>query len=427
VRQAGRRDLPGTAEGLETQSMDASVTDTADTRGQPYGVIALIGLAHSVSHFYHLAVPVVFPLMKESLGVSFAQLGLLATLFYVASGIAQFFAGMLVDRYGARPILFLGMALVSGSVLLCGLAPSYGYFLLLMPLAGIGNSVFHPADYGILNATVKESWLGRAYGVHTLGGNIGWAAAPLVVLGVSALFDWRTALVVAGLIGFVVLGVLLTQSAQLHDGVSDRSAHRAANPPTPLAAILLSPAILLCFAYFVLLAIFQVGVQNFLPTILIVDGFSLALGTTALTAFLFASSGGTIIGAVLADRMPGQERLVGAGLFVAAAAVAAVSWMDTPGPIVAALAVSGFALGLTLPPRDLLVRGATPRGATGRVFGFVYSGLDAGAALAPLPIGIMLDHGRTDWTLWLMTAAAMLAIVVTFMIARQTAQSAGRR
>lgn len=402
--------------------MDASVTDTADTRGQPYGVIALIGLAHSVSHFYHLAVPVVFPLMKVSLGVSFAQLGLLATLFYVASGISQFFAGMLVDRYGARPILFLGMALVSGSVLLCGLAPSYGYFLILMPLAGIGNSVFHPADYGILNATVKESWLGRAYGVHTLGGNIGWAAAPLVVLGVSAFFDWRTALVVAGLIGFAVLGILLTQSAHLHDGVSDRQAHRAANPPTPLSAILGSPAILLCFAYFVLLAVFQVGVQNFLPTILVVDGFTLALGTTALTAFLFASSGGTIIGAVLADRMPGQERLVGAGLFVAATAVAAVAWLDTAGAIVAALAVSGFALGLTLPPRDLLVRSATPRGATGRVFGFVYSGLDAGAALAPLPIGIMLDHGQTDWTLWLMTAAAILAIVVTFMIARLTSR-----
>jgi len=401
--------------------MDASATTAAR---QPYGVMMLIGLAHSVSHFYHLAVPVVFPLMKETLGVSFAQLGLLATLFYVASGISQFFAGMLVDRYGARPILFLGMALVSGAVLLCGFAPSYGYFLLLMPIAGMGNSVFHPADYGILNASVKESWLGRAYGIHTLGGNIGWAAAPLVVLGLSAFFGWRTALVVAGLIGFAVLGILLTQSAQLHDGITDRKAHRRANPPAPLSTILRSPAIILCFVYFLLLAVFQVGVQNFLPTILIVDGFSLALGTTALTAFLFASSGGTIIGALLADRMPGQERLVGGGLLVSALAVASVVYLHSPGAIVAALALSGFALGLTLPPRDLLVRNATPRGATGRVFGFVYSGLDAGAALAPLPIGIMLDHGETGWTLWLMAASAMLAIGVTFLIARLTVRRA---
>ncbi|MBN9022627.1 MAG: MFS transporter [Rhizobiales bacterium] len=402
--------------------MDVTATTTAAR--QPYGVIALIGLAHSVSHFYHLAIPVVFPLIKETLGVSFAELGLLATVFYITSGIAQFFAGMLVDRYGARLILFLGMAIVSGAVLLCGLAPNYWVFLALMPLAGIGNSVFHPADYGILNASVKESWLGRAYGVHTLGGNFGWAAAPLVVLGLSALFGWRVALVVAGLIGFVVLAILLTQADQLDDGLHERRARHKANPPTGVMAIILSPPILLCFGYFVLLAIFQVGVQNFLPTILIVDGFTLALGTTALTAFLLASSGGTIIGAVLADRTPSQERLVAGGLLVAALAIAAVAYIHSAALIVTALAVSGFALGLTLPPRDLLVRNATPRGATGRVFGFVYSGLDVGAAVAPVTIGVLLDHGETGWTLWLMSGAALLAIGTTVAIARLTPRRA---
>jgi len=398
--------------------MDATVSTTA-TR-QPYGVIALIGLAHSVSHFYHLAIPVVFPLMKETLGVSFAQLGLLATLFYLTSGVCQFFAGMLVDRYGARLILFLGMAIVSGAVLLCGIAPSYVFFLPLMVLAGVGNSVFHPADYGILNASVKESWLGRAYGVHTLGGNIGWAAAPLVVLGLSAFFGWRVALVIAGLIGFAVLGILLTQASQLDDGLHERRARHKANPPTGLRAILLSPPILLCFGYFVLLAMFQIGVQNFLPTILIVDGFTLALGTTALTAFLFASSGGTIVGAVLADRTPHQERLVAGGLLVAAITVAAIAFVHTAALIVGALTIAGFALGLTLPPRDLLVRNATPRGATGRVFGFVYSGLDVGAAIAPIVIGVLLDNGETQWTLLLMSASALGAIGTTIAIARLT-------
>ena len=171
-----------------------------------------------------------------------------------------------------------------------------------MPLAGIGNSVFHPADFGILNASVKESWLGRAYGVHTLGGNIGWALSPLIVLGLASFFGWRSALVVAGLIGFAVLGLLMTQASQLDDGLAARREHRKTNPPIELKAILLAPAIVLCFVYFMLLAIFQVGIQNFLPTILIVDGFTLSLGTSALTAFLFAASGGTILGAILADR-----------------------------------------------------------------------------------------------------------------------------
>ncbi len=420
---AGRRPSRGAPANVrKVQPMDASVT-TATTR-QPYGVIVLIGLGHSVSHFYHLAVPVVFPLMKESLGVSFAQLGLLATLFYLASGISQFFAGMLVDHYGARRILFIGMALVSGAVLLCGIAPTYGFYLLLMPLAGVGNSVFHPADYGILNASVKESWLGRAYGVHTLGGNIGWALAPLVVLGLAAFFGWRTALVVAGLIGFAVLGLMMTQASQLDDGLAERREHRKTTPALSMRTILTSPPVVLCFVYFILLAIFQVGVQNFLPTILIVDGFTLALGTTALTAFLFASSGGTIVGAILSDRMADHERLVGGGVLVAALAIGAVAHLHSAGAIVAVLAVSGFALGLTLPPRDLLVRNATPRGATGRVFGFVYSGLDVGAAISPLAIGVLLDHGETVWTLWLMAGSGLLAIGVTFAIARFTRKPA---
>ncbi|HET7717456.1 MAG TPA: MFS transporter [Bauldia sp.] len=394
--------------------MDAGV----GTAERPYGVIALIAVAHSVSHFYHLAVPVVFPLMKVSLGVSYAQLGLIATLFYVASGICQFIAGFLVDHYGARRILFLGMAVVSGAVLLCGLAPSYGFYLILMPLAGVGNSVFHPADFGILNATVKESWLGRAYGAHTLGGNLGWAAAPLIVLGLAAFLGWRSALVVAGLIGFAVLGLLLTQSSLLDDGLVERRLRRKSNPPTKLRAILLSPAIVLCFAYFVLLAVFQIGVQNFMPTILIVDGFTLSLGISALTAFLFASSGGTILGAVLADRTPHHDWIVAGGLIVGGAAVVAVAYIGAAGAIVAALAVSGFAVGTTLPSRDLLVRNATPKGATGRVFGFVYSGLDAGAAIAPVTIGVLLDHGQSDLALWLVGGSLFLAIGTTTAIVR---------
>ena len=396
--------------------MDAGVSNAVHAR--PYGVIVLIGVGHAVSHFYHLAVPVLFPLMKVSLGVSYTELGLLATLFYVASGVAQSFAGILVDHYGARRILFAGLAIVSGAILLCGFAPSYAYLVVLMPLAGVGNSVFHPADFGILNASVKESWLGRAYGVHTLGGNIGWALAPIVVLGLATVLGWRAALVIAGVIGFAVLVLLMSHAAQLEDGLSERRARRHHTPPISLGEILTLPAIVLCFVYFVALAVYQVGVQNFLPTILTVEGYSLALGTTALTAFLFASSGGTILGAILADRMPHHERMVAGGLLVAGATIAALAYLEGAGLIVTTLAVSGFALGLTLPPRDLMVRNATPKGATGRVFGFVYSGLDVGAAIAPVTIGVMLDHGETHWTLWMMAIAAFLAVLATAGIAR---------
>jgi MFS family permease len=284
--------------------MDATAT-TATTR-QPYGVIVLIGLGHSVSHFYHLAVPVVFPLMKVSLGVSFAQLGLLATLFYLASCISQFFAGMLVDHYGARRILFLGMALVSGAVLLCGIAPTYGFYLLLMPLAGVGNSVFHPADYGILNASVKESWLGRAYGVHTLGGNIGWALAPMISVGLAAAIGWRSALVAMGVAG-LALAVFLALRSELHEQehtARARKAEQAAGLAASVRALFALP-IVMCFTYFALLATSMVGLQTFeIPATMMLYGISNVLATTALTAFLIGGSAGVLVGGASLGTVP---------------------------------------------------------------------------------------------------------------------------
>ncbi len=395
--------------------MDASVGATTQ---RPYNVIGLIGGAHAISHFFQLAVPVVFPLMKDSLGVSYGELGLVATLFYIASGLAQFASGFLVDHFGARRILFIGIALLAGSVLLCGLVSSYAFLIVLMPIAGIGNSVFHPADYAILNASVKEAWLGRAFGVHTLGGNIGWALAPIIVLSLASQMGWRWALVAVGAAGLAVLGALMTQGSHLGDGHATHHERRASQTRIPLRDLVLAPAILLCFIYFTLLAVTIAGIQNFLPTILIVEGFTLSVGTTALTAFLIASSAGTVLGAVLADRTGRNDWIVAAGLATAGTFIVVVSYLSAAAPIIAALAVAGFCFGSAMPSRDMIVRQATPRGATGRVFGFVYSGLDAGSAIAPVTVGLLLDHHQPRLALWLLAAALFLAIATTSVIVR---------
>src|SRR3954469_24655875 len=107
-------------------------------------VIGAVGIAHSLSHFFQLALPPLFPLLKVEFGVSFAALGVLVGVFYVASGIAQFVAGFAVDRFGARPILLPGIAFVAGGTLLFGLVPSFGWLYPVVALMGIGNGVFHP-------------------------------------------------------------------------------------------------------------------------------------------------------------------------------------------------------------------------------------------------------------------------------------------
>jgi MFS transporter, FSR family, fosmidomycin resistance protein len=402
--------------------MDTSAA--AASRGS-YGTMALIGGAHSISHFFQLAVPVLFPLIKDEFGVGYAELGLLATLFYAASGLCQSASGFVVDALGARRLLFAGIGLLCGSILLCGFATSYPALAVLMILAGVGNSVFHPADYAILNASIREGWLGRAYGIHTLGGNLGWALAPMTVFAVAGLTGWRTALIVVGLFGLTALVALMSQSALLSDGSEDR--HRHSNRSLlGLRSIFLSPAILLCLLYFILLAIATIGVQNFLPAILLIlHGFPLTFGSSALTAFLLGSSAGTIAGALMADRTRRHNSIIAGGLGLSAAAIAIVGYFTMAGFVIVILALAGFALGTTLPSRDMLVRKVTPRGASGRVFGFVYSGLDIGSAVAPITVGIMLDRGETRIVLWLLAAMLILAVITTVFIGRLDTRSGG--
>lgn len=393
-------------------------TSAAEASRASYGTMALIGGAHSISYFFQLTVPALFPLIKDDLGVGYAELGLLATLFYAASGLFQSGAGFVVDYLGARRLLFAGIGLLCGSILLCGLAPSYPALLVLMILAGIGNSVFHPADYAILNSSIREGRLGRAYGIHTLGGNLGWALAPMTVFSLAGLMGWRTALFVVGVFGLVALVGLMSQSELLLDG-NDRPLNNSGQAATGVRSVFLSPAILLCFAYFILLAIAMIGVQNFLPAVLLIlHNFPLTFGSSALTAFLLGSSAGTVAGALMADQTQRHNGIIAGGLGLSAAILAFVGYLEVPGIVVLLLALAGFAVGITLPSRDMLVRKATPRGASGRVFGFVYSGLDAGSAVAPVTIGILLDRGEARLVLWLVAAMLILAIATTVVIGR---------
>jgi predicted MFS family arabinose efflux permease len=390
-----------------------STIATAERTGS-YRVMGLIGVAHSASHFYHLVVPALFPLIKDELGVGYAQLGLLTTLMFVVSGICQPIAGFAVDRFGARPTLFAGLGLFAGAILLAGLAPNYWTLAVLMPIAGIGNSVFHPADYAILSGSIERGRLGRAYGFHTLGGNIGWAAAPASMLALASVFDWRTALVIAGFVGIAILIVLLSQSSYLDDG---RAAHRRlpkSEKPKEgsIFLVLFSLPVVLCFIYFIMVAIASIGLQNFLPGILDgLHGTPLQVATAALTGFLIGSSVGTTASLIFADRVQRHHLVVTIGLTISAAIIFLISevqlgtfWLT------ALLFLAGSTLGMTLPSRDLVVRQATPPGATGRVFGFVYSGLDAGSAIAPVLIGLLIDHHLAAEALW-MAAVAFLACV----------------
>jgi MFS family permease len=389
----------------------------ADSFRRDARVIGVIGFAHAASHFLQLALPPLFPLLRGEFAVSWTLLGFVAATFYVASGVVQFCTGFVVDRVGARPVLLTGMSLLAFGTLAAALAPNAWWLFPCAAIMGAGNGVFHPSDFAVLNANVSPRRLGHAYSLHGIGGNLGYALAPVVSFGIGSAVNWRVALVVMGMAGFAALAVLALERRRL-------SSHRApdahAHSLRGSSAIFLQPAILLCLFYFVFQTTASVGVQTFLPPTLSV-GFDvpLVLGTSAVTAYLLGGSAGIATGGFLAVHTTRHDRVAMLGLSIAVLLVVlAASGGTASAAFVPLFAAIGFALGSTSPSRDLIVRNTTPRGATGRVYGFVYSGLDIGAMLGPVWFGAMLDHGLARDVLFVIAALLAVALVTVVNVRR---------
>jgi MFS family permease len=390
--------------------------------------MTLVGAAHFSSHFFQLALPPLFPLLRHDFGVSYTQLGLLMGLFYAASGLGQTVSGFLVDHLGARRVLPAGMALLASAMALAGAAAGYGMLALAAILGGLGNSVFHPADYSIFNAAISPPRLGRAYAVHGVCGNLGWAIAPAVVVGLAGPLGWRGSLITVGVAGVAAAVVLSTQGTTLSDRREPALLGTATSPGLFASVkLLLAPSILTAFAFFALIATSFVGIQTFSVSAMVkIFEAPLGVATGALTAFLLGSAAGILAGGALADHTRRHDMVAASGLAAGAAlglviASAAPSLALLP----AVMALMGFCLGAIGPSRDLLVRAATPPGASGKVYGFVYSGLDLGSCLTPLLFGWFLDRGEPRMV-FVISAAFMLMTIATAVQIRRRAQPLGR-
>ena len=388
-------------------STTAPTPSTPSTPAIPFRqdaqVIGLVGTAHMISHFSQLLLAPLFPWLKVEFNVSYAELGFLMTIFFAVSCGVQALSGFLVDRVGPQPILFGGLALLGLATL--GYAVSTSYWMLAgcAALAGVGNGVFHPVDYTLLNRKISPLRLGHAYSVHGITGSLGWALAPALVVPLAFAFSWRVALGVAGSLALVVLAVLVWQrdKLRLHDAVVSPAKPNAAAPTATEGslAFLKIPAVWMCFTFFFWFAMVLSVVQAFAPEAARqLHAVPAALVAICLTVYMVASSAGMVLGGFLASDPTRCERVVGSG-FAVAASVALLLAL-APGGTLAVwvvpvlFGVMGFASGTAGPSRDLLVKRSTPDNASGRVYGVVYAGLDIGQAISPLIFGALMDHGQ---------------------------------
>jgi MFS family permease len=366
-----------------------------------FTVIGLVGVAHGTSHFFHLLLPPMFPVFMREFGLSYSELGLLVSAFFVISGVGQAMAGFLVDRVGARPVLLAALGCFVAAALAAASARGPGGLVLAAVLAGIGNAPFHPADFTILNKRVSSPRLGHAFSVHGISGNLGWAVAPVLLIGVAELFGhWRAAYLAAALWALAVLLLLALRREDINDRRPDavaapRAGAAAAATEHPLAFLRL-PSVWLCFSFFFWSTAALAAIQSFAsPALAMLYGLPLSATAFVVTGYMLCGAAGMVMGGFVVARVQRLELIIGMAMAAGAALLLLVaSGMLPPLAAAAVTALAGFGSGLAGPSRDMLIKRAAPPGATGRVYGTVYSGLDVGFALAAPVFGWLLDHGH---------------------------------
>lgn len=391
--------------------------------------IGLVGSAHAGSHFFQLVIPSLFVPLGSAFGLDFAQLGLLMTVFFVVSGLGQVASGFIVDRIGPRPVLWFGMGTFVLSALLLATAGGYGTLMLAAIVGGIGNSVFHPADFSILNHRVAPNRLGHAFSAHNLTGTLGWALSPLFVVTISEWLGWRVAAFgVAALMAAILLGLVWGKRSLHVQGTRDlpkQVMHANESSGAGLLAtfsqLLASPALWGAFLFFVCATIAFSAVQNYtIPLMGEIYGMTVVAAGTVLSGYMAGQILGMFAGGFLVNATAKSELVVFASLIAAAFVFVLLASGWVPLALAAlAMALAGFFSGLSAPSRDMLVRKVTPKKSVGSVYGLVYSGLDVGSALGPVMFGLLLDAGVRSGP-WL---GAAVAFVAAALLANQIGRS----
>jgi FSR family fosmidomycin resistance protein-like MFS transporter len=415
-----------------TEAIDLPLPATRAAETKFVGTVCFV---HFASHYYITLLAPLFLFVRADYGVSYTELGLAFTAFNVISTALQTPAGFLVDRVSARLLLIAGLIIGAAAFTIAALVDSYWLFVAMFALAGLGNTVYHPADYALLSRHVPAARAGRAFSLHTFAGMLGNAAAPPTLLFLQSMVGWRGAFMGAAMLGLfaaLVMGVAgepesgpAPAKSKARDGIeADRSRTDGAQVGWRL---LVSPAILLNLAFFIMLSMSSGALYNFLvPALGALHGTPVTIGNAALTGLLALSPIGVLVGGWLAGRTPHHGLVATCGLVVTATVSALVGSFDfAAAALVIMMSVAGFFSGLTMPSRDMIVRAVTPPGAYGRVFGFVSTGFNIGGIVSPLIFGQLLDQGYPRAIFFCVASCALISIAtVAINTSRKTAAGA---
>ena len=398
---------------LATPQQAASADQAA--KDEQFRTLGAISVAHWVSHFHIFVLPMLFPFLKQQLGVGYVELGFALTVFAVVSGLTQAPIGYLADHLGARKILLIGLCLGGCSLIALGLHLSYPSLIVNAALLGLANSVYHPANYAILSAHMNEARMGRAFSIHAFAGFFGGAVAPAIMAALVAAFGGHGALIIAGAVGPLVALFLMAI------GIPDANAagRNTSAADTPKQNVI-TPAIIVLMIFFLLLSISSAGISNF-GVVALMGGYgtTFSVANLALTVFLGASAAGVLAGGFLADLTERHGQVAAACFAVNAVILLVVAAANLPQVLlIGAMGLAGFLSGVIVPSRDMMVRNAAPAGAAGRTFGIVSTGFNIGGIVSPLLFGWIMDQNLPHWVFGVSVVFMLMTVILALVTER---------
>ena len=376
-------------------------------------VVGAVSAAHFVSHYYIILLAPLLPFVRAEYGVSYTEIGLAFAVFNVISAALQTPAGFLVDRLGARVLLVAGLVIGASAFIIVGLVDSFWMMVAMFALAGVGNTVYHPADYSLLSHHVPADRIGQAFSVHTFAGMLGSAVAPASLLVMQSLWGWRGAFIGAGVLGLATAAVLATMRDHPSGHTGSERVPRSADTAAASWRLLLSAPILLNLVFFVLLAMISGGLYNYSVVALgALYATPVATANMALSANLLLSAIGVLLGGVLVGRTSRHGMVATVGLAVMTLFILVVAEIDLGAvALIGAMSLIGLFSGIIMPSRDMIVREITPPGSFGKVFGFVTTGFNIGGIISPLIFGAIMDHGNPRLVFLAVAAFTLIAIL----------------
>lgn len=274
-----------------------------------------------------------------------------------------------------------------------------------------------------MSASVDKRRMGRAFSIHTFAGYLGAAVAPVTILFLMTLTDWRTAIIICGVAGGLFTLVIAFNSDVLQDATTTLPTQTTAQhqPERTGLSLLFSMPMVMGLLFFTGLSMSSHGMSEFsVSALTLMHDITLTKAGAVLSAYLFASPLGVLIGGWIADRTRRHDLIAVLCFVVIGLAIFCVAALDLSlEEITILFVVAGLFNGIVAPSRDMMIRAVTPAGETGKVFGFVSTGYNIGGVFAPVMFGFILDNADPALVFWAVGVISVLTIGSIVMTGKQ--------